>query len=464
MKKNNLTKLNKTIVLCLALVQMMIVVLALPTVGFAAAVLLNWDPSPDADLAGYNVYYQAGSSALPFSGTGATEGNAPINAANTTSTTVAGLDPGSSYYFAVTAYNTAGVESVYSNVIEIPESVPPVVRISYPSNNESVNGSVTVAASASDNVGVVSVQFYVDGVLQATDTAAPYVFTWNTSSLTNGAYSLSAKAFDAAGNEGQSANVAVTVAGDTTPPAVSLTAPGNNASVSGRVTVTASASDNVAVTNIEIYDNGALVFASNVSPAAYNWNSVLAANGIHTLSAKAYDAAGNIGQSTNLIVSVLNDFSAPSVILESPANGSTVGGVVSVAANAMDDIGVTKVEFYLDGAILGAATSAPYSFNWNTVLLPNGAYTLNAKAYDAVGKIGQSANVTVNVFNDAIAPTVSSFSIPGTTNSTAVAVSSFSATDNVGVTGYLIGYSGPCRPAFRSDAARRSGGMPTGIP
>ena len=93
------------------------VMLALPSSGITASVMLEWDPSPDADLTGYKVYYQANSSALPFQGTEATQGSSPIDVANTTSTTVNGLDPGSSYFFAVTAYNSGGLESIYSNVV-----------------------------------------------------------------------------------------------------------------------------------------------------------------------------------------------------------------------------------------------------------------------------------------------------------------------------------------------------------
>ena len=80
-----------------------------------------------------------------------------------------------------------------------------------------------------------------------------------------------------------------------------------------------------------------------------------------------------------------------------------MGGAVSVTANASDNVGVTKVEIYLNGALQSTLTSAPYSFNWNTLAAANGAYTVSAKAYDAAGNVGQSANVAVTVFNDTVA-------------------------------------------------------------
>lgn len=425
---------NRLIVLTIQLIT--IAMLALPGVAFPASVVLDWDPSTDADLAGYKVYYQANSSALPFAGSGAAEGSAPIDVANTLTTTVAGLDPGNSYFFAVTAYNSAGLESVYSNVIEIPEAVSPTLAISSPANNASVNGTVLIGVSASDNKGVSSVEFYLNGVLQSTDTAAPYQFSWDTSSLTSGLYTIMAKGYDAAGNQGQS-EVLVTVVGDTAAPTVALIEPDNNVSVSGNLTITATASDDTGVSRIEIYDNGILTFASNQNPTSYNWNTLLQANGSHILTAKAYDAAGNIGESANVVVTVVNDFSAPSVVIGSPANGSTIGGMVTFFANAVDNIGVTKVEFFVNGNLLSTATGAPFSFNWNTFKVVNGSSTLTAKAYDAAGNIGQ-AQIVVNVFNDMAAPIVTAFSLPGTLNSTTVHVASFSATDNVGVAGYLI--------------------------
>jgi hypothetical protein len=74
-----------------------------------------------------------------------------------------------------------------------------------------VSGATTVTASASDNVGVTRVEFYLDGVLQSTDTTSPYSWSWTTTSASNGSHSVVAKAYDAAGNVGTSPAVTVTV-------------------------------------------------------------------------------------------------------------------------------------------------------------------------------------------------------------------------------------------------------------
>jgi len=93
------------------------------------------------------------------------------------------------------------------------DSTPPTVSMSAPAAGATVSGStVTVSATASDNVGVVGVQFKLDGAsLGAEDTTSPYSISWNTSTTGNGTHALTAVARDAAGNQTTSAARTVTV-------------------------------------------------------------------------------------------------------------------------------------------------------------------------------------------------------------------------------------------------------------
>jgi hypothetical protein len=294
---------------------------------FATNVLLQWDPNTESDIAGYKVYYKADSSARPFTGTGASQGSSPIDVRKLTSTTITGLDPAHAYFFAITAYNTAGVESAYSTIVTITESQAPTVSLLSPTNNATVSGTVSVTANVSDNVGVTKVEFYVNNALKATDTSTPYLYSWNTSALNAGTYTLMAKVFDTAGNVGQSSNVDVKVIKDTTPPAVSLTAPSNNATVNGTVTVSANVSDDVGVAKVEFYVDGALRAAVNTTPYKYYWNSIAATKGSHTLSVKAYDATGNGSTASQVTVSVSNNTPLMNVI-SGDINGD---GIVDVS-------------------------------------------------------------------------------------------------------------------------------------
>jgi len=180
--------------------------------------------------------------------------------------------------------------------------------------------------------------------------------------------------------------------------------------VSGTVTVAANASDNVGVAGVQFRLDGANLGAEDTSaPFSISWNTLGAANGTHTLTTIARDAAGNSTTSAAVTVTVSNapppDTTPPTVSLTAPSNGTTVSGAVTVAANASDNVGVVGVQFLLDGAALGAEdASAPYSVSWNTTGATNGAHTLTAVARDAAGNSTTSAAVTVTVSNNAPPP------------------------------------------------------------
>ncbi|MGH9424471.1 MAG: Ig-like domain-containing protein, partial [Thermoanaerobaculia bacterium] len=93
------------------------------------------------------------------------------------------------------------------------------------------------------------------------------------------------------------------------------------------------------------------------------------------------------------------DTQAPAVSITAPLNGATVVGTVSVNATASDNVGVTKVEFYLDGALKSTDTTSPYSWSWYTTTASNGTHSLTAKAYDAALNAGTSIAVSVTVNN-----------------------------------------------------------------
>jgi hypothetical protein len=83
------------------------------------------------------------------------------------------------------------------------DTIPPTVQFSSPSNTRTLTGVVPVTVNASDNVGVVRVEYYVDGALRNVSTTAPYLWSFDTASASNGVHLLTAKAYDLAGNVGQ---------------------------------------------------------------------------------------------------------------------------------------------------------------------------------------------------------------------------------------------------------------------
>src|SRR5262245_45697557 len=166
-------------------------------------------------------------------------------------------------------------------------------------------------------------------------------------------------------------------AADTTAPTGSISSPANNATVSGTVNVTASASDNVGVVRVEFYIDGGFKAADSASPYSYSWDTTKAFTGWHSVTARIVDGAGNAAWTGSRSVYVNNasappppgpapDGTAPTVALTNPGSNATVSGTVDITATASDNVGVSRVEFYIDGTFRGSDSASPYAFSWNT--------------------------------------------------------------------------------------------------
>ncbi len=271
----------------------------------------------------------------------------------------------------------------------------PVVSITAPTSGTRVAGYVTLSADATDNLGVARVEFYDGPHLIGSSTASPARVSWNTASTVKGDHVLTARAYDAAGNMGISGQVSVRVVPELTPPSVSITAPANGATLVGTVTISANATDASGVSQVDFLLNGTLLGTDTSSPYSLSWDSQTAASGGHTLTVRATDIHGSIGTAT---VSVKVDKAAPAVALTSPASGATVGGLVVLQADATDDAGVARVDFFVDGVLLASATAAPFQVSWDSGWWANGPHVLSAKAYDAVNNLATSTEVAVTTY------------------------------------------------------------------
>ena len=298
------------------------------------------------------------------------------------------------------ARDAAGNQATASVGITIAnDTTAPTVTLTNPALGATVTGTITLSATAADNVGVAGVQFTLDGVnLGAEDTAAPYQAPWNSTSVPNGIHVLGAIARDASGNQ-QTASAAVTVSNDTTAPIVAMTSPTDGTTVTGTITVGASASDNVGVAGVQFTLDGVNLGAElTAAPYQLSWNSGSVPNGVHVLGALARDAAGNLNN-TSVSVTTSNDTTPPSVAMTNPADGATVTGTITVGASVSDNVAVVGVQFALDGVNLGAeVTATPYEAPWDSSGAADGAHELSVVARDAAGN-HQTVSVNVTVAN-----------------------------------------------------------------
>jgi RHS repeat-associated protein len=208
-------------------------------------------------------------------------------------------------------------------------AVGPRVAMSTPEAGARVRAAVPLTATAGDDRRVDKVEFLVDGLVVATDTAAPWAASWSSTSVIAGAHSLTARATDDAGNVKTSAARSVTV-DNSAAPAVALSAPASGASVKGTVTVSATASDDVGVSSVEFYVDDQRIGSDSTAPFSAAWNTLdvvdPAYDGPHVLLAKAYDAGGQVTTSTARTVTTTNTVGTSynaSMVLDEPGNSTT---------------------------------------------------------------------------------------------------------------------------------------------
>jgi subtilisin family serine protease len=337
------------------------------------------------------------------------------------------------------AYDQAGnIGTAAAVVVSVRDNVAPTVAVVAPASGSSVAGLVSIAADASDDHGVARVEFFLSSqnpdILLGTDTEGPFSLSWDSSVVTPGFYGLWVKAYDQEGNFDISDMVGVTVL-DAQGPAVSITVPAAGARVGGgSVSVQVSASDNVGVTRVELLLDGSILLGSDTSsPWSFSWNSTNVTPGLHTLSARAYDQADNIGLSAAVTVTVYDSVN-PTVVLLAPAAGGSVSGLVTLEAQASDNVGVTRVEFFRDsGVLLGTDTEAPFSLAWDSSVVTPGSHTFYARAYDLESNQGSSSVASVTVL-DSAPPSVAVTAPAAGSSVSGVATLTADASDNVGVT------------------------------
>jgi len=104
----------------------------------------------------------------------------------------------------------------------------------------------------------------------------------------------------------------------------------------------------------------------------------------------------NLARAVNgLAIAKTTDSTPPSDTITAPTSGQSVSNTVSVLVNATDNVGVVKVELYVDGVLYGTSATAPFTIKWSTRKVATGAHTLQSKAYDAAGNVGASSTITV---------------------------------------------------------------------
>ncbi len=244
------------------------------------------------------------------------------------------------------------------------------------------------------------------------------------SSLPNGVYWLRAEAdpdhyFEQSNASNDITETKLLIEGDTaqvleqthpssTPPTVTLTSPTAESTVSGNVTLTATASGPHPIKSVQfLLDGQPIGEPVTAPPYTIQWSAASTPAGKYFLSAQATDSEGFVGTAADAPVTIQSGSGGeqpqpPKASIVSPTAGQTVSNTVQVSAGVSDNVKIASVQFYLDGKALGEpVTSAPYAVTWSTTGTTNGSHTLTAVATNSSGLLGDATPVEVTVKNPA---------------------------------------------------------------
>ena len=250
-----------------------------------------------------------------------------------------------------------------------------------------------MSATASDTVGVVGVQFRLDGAnLGAEDTTAPYSIVWNSTTTSNGSHVLTAVARDAAGNSATSAAITVSVNNNTNR-APTLTQPANQTSPEGSAASVALAASDP--------DGNPLTFSAtglppgmviNTASGLISGTPTFTSAGTYSINATVSD--GSLSESRTFSWTVINTNRAP--VLVQPANQtSAAGSVVSLQLSASDPDG-TAVTYQAAGLPAALAINPSTGLISGTLAATSGGtYSVTVAASD--GALSASRTFTWSV-------------------------------------------------------------------
>jgi subtilisin family serine protease len=182
---------------------------------------------------------------------------------------------------------------------------------------------------------------------------------------------------------------------DTQPPSVAITSPANGATVSGNVTITATASDNVGVSEVRFLVDGTVIATDTQAPYSAVWSSGSASPGGHVLTARAADAAGNATTSVPVNVTVNND-TTPPVISGVAAGGITrTTAVITWTTNEASD---SQVQYGTTTSYGSSSPLDPSQVTSHSVQLTglrkNTLYHYRVRSMDAAGNVALSGDFT----------------------------------------------------------------------
>jgi chitodextrinase len=318
------------------------------------------------------------------------------------------------------------------------DTTPPTVSLTQPA--PIVSGTVNLAATASDDVGVAGVKFLLDGntTIGAEDTTSPYGVAWNTTTVADGTHTVAAQARDAANNVATSTAATVTV--DNGAPTGTVAINGGEAATNTRsVALNLNATDAMtSVTQMRFSNNGTSFSAAEAYAPTKAW-TLSSGQGTKTVYAQFRDAAGN--WSAAISDTIVFDTAAPTI------SGRTVSNITGGSAQinwTTSEPATSRVEYGLTTSYGSSTTLDPTLVTSHSVqvtgLAPNTTYNYLIHTIDAAGneRVSNNGTFKTGAVADTVPPSAPTGLAATAVLTTQINLSWNASTDNVGVTGYQI--------------------------
>jgi len=325
------------------------------------------------------------------------------------------------YVINATAYDTSN-NTNYDTIIITVDNTPPQGQILAPVDNSYVHGIVQVNVIGED-ANLHEIRLYIDGALVATWTeSGTHTYEWSTAEWPNDIYELELEVEDLAGNL---LTDTVWVIVDNAVPEGSINWPTSGSYVRGIIIINITGGDKN-IYQIRLYVNDTLLATWEANGTyTYGWDTTGWADGTYMIRLEVEDLAGNL-QVVEIIITV--DNTPPEGQVLGPEEGSYVRGIVLVQVSATDNMGVDRVEFYINGTLIYTDCEEPYECEWNTTGWADGTYVINATIYDVSNNTSYD---TVLVVVDNVPPEVSVLAPPDGSYVYDVALIQVSVVDNV---------------------------------
>ncbi len=289
--------------------------------------------------------------------------------------------------------NVGNIEPINTLIIGI-DTLSPIITCNIANNTYFSGGTVSFFFHIVDNTSGLSKAYgYFDGSLQRIKNMnGEHEYTMdfqglNLGYLREGMHYFRIVSVDIAGNTREYILVFYV---DKTPPTAEITSPEDGALVSGTINITFNYTDNLSPVYAYLHINGETINVTGTY--SYTLDTTQYNDGQLTITLEAIDYSGRRSTDT---VTIIVDNTPPAVTINSPANNSVVGGIVTISYS-IDEEHLDQVWLSIGNITVNITGSTTYSLN--ITMLPDGAYTLTITANDTLGHTS-SASIIIIIDN-----------------------------------------------------------------